>query len=261
MGAAIWSAGTDDVRAMPIRFFVQFFHNHGMLSVDRRPVWRVISGGSYQYVKALTRSFGDRIRRQSPVRTIVRTPERVEVTSDEFVGHGREQRRKESFDHVILALHSDQALTLLKRPTPEERQILGSMPYQENEAVLHTDTHVLPRCRRAWASWNYHLLSEGKDRVAVTYHMNRLQNLNAPAEFCLTLNRSDDIDPATVLKRVTYHHPRFTLAAVEAQARHAEISGINRTSYCGAYWHYGFHEDGVRSALNVCRPFGKDLAS
>ncbi len=261
MGAAIWSACTDDVRAMPMRFFVQFFHNHGMLSVERRPVWRVISGGSYQYVNALTRPFRDRIRLNSPVHAIVRGANHVEITSDERLRDGQTQRRVESYDHVIVASHSDQALSLLKQPTPLERDILGAMPYQENEAVLHTDHSVLPKRRLAWAAWNYHLLRSGKDRVAVTYHMNQLQNLTAPAEFCVTLNRSDDIDPARIIKRMTYHHPRFTAAAVAAQQRHGEISGVNRTSYCGAYWSYGFHEDGVKSALAVCKPFGKDLTS
>ncbi len=261
MGAAIWSASTDDVRGMPVRFFVQFFHNHGMLSVDRRPVWHVISGGSHQYLKALTRSFLDRVRLRSPVRAVERTPDRVAITSDEQLPDGRVHRRTEWFDHVILALHSDQALTLLRDPSPQERAILGAIPYQENEAVLHTDTSLLPRRRLAWASWNYHLLRGGKDRVAVTYHMNQLQNLSAPAEFCVTLNRGDDVDPSKVLRRITYHHPRFTPAAVAAQARRPEISGLNRTSYCGAYWGYGFHEDGVNSALAVCQTFGRDLAS
>lgn len=261
MGAAIWSASTDDVRAMPIRFFVQFFHNHGMLSVDRRPVWRVVSGGSHQYVKALTASFRDRIRLRTPVCSIARTADQVEVTSEERLPDGRTQRRTESFDHVILAVHSDQALPLLKQPTAQEREILGAMPYQENEAVLHTDASLLPTRRLAWASWNYHLLRGGKDRVAVTYHMNQLQNVSAPVEFCVTLNRTDAIDPARIIKRIPYHHPRFTSAAVAAQARHAEISGVNRTSYCGAYWGYGFHEDGVNSALAVCKALGTEWPS
>ncbi|MGQ0810824.1 MAG: NAD(P)/FAD-dependent oxidoreductase [Nitrospiraceae bacterium] len=261
MGAAIWSASTETVRACPAHFFVQFFHNHGMLSVDNRPTWRVVKGGSYQYVKALTRPLRDRIRLNSPVRSIVRTAEAVEIASDEWVAIGQVQRRREQFDHVILAVHSDQALSLLKHPTRQEREILGAIPYQENEAVLHTDASLLPTRRLAWASWNYHILKTGKDRVAVTYHMNQLQGIQAPKEFCVTLNRSDDIDPSTIIERITYHHPSFTSAAVAAQQRHHEINGVNRTSYCGAYWSYGFHEDGVKSALAVCRLFDKDLSS
>ncbi len=261
MGAAIWSASTDDVRAMPIRFFVQFFHNHGMLSVDQRPVWRVVRGGSYRYVEALTAGFRDRIRTQTPVRSIGRTATGVMVTSDERLPDGQVQRRVERFDHVILAVHSDQALELLEQPTPVERDILGAIPYQHNEAVLHTDTALLPRRRLAWASWNYHLSACPTDPVAVTYHMNQLQGLQAPAEFCVTLNRTHAIDPAKVLRRIGYHHPRFTAAAVEAQARHGEISGRHRTSYCGAYWTYGFHEDGVNSGLAVCRALGTEWPS
>jgi predicted NAD/FAD-binding protein len=165
------------------------------------------------------------------------------------------------FDHVIIATHSDQALSILADPSPTEKEVLGAIQYQENEAVLHTDTSLLPKRKLAWAAWNYHLLGAQPDRAVLTYHMNKLQSLTAPCEFCVTLNHTHAINPATILRRITYHHPAYSPEAVAAQKRHGEINGNNRTSYCGAYWGFGFHEDGVNSALTVCKPFGKDLSS
>lgn len=260
MGAAIWSAGAESMRSFPARFFVRFFHRHGMLSVNRRPTWRVVRGGSREYVKALIRPFRERIRLNCPVRTVERRSGSVEVVSEERRSDESARRRTEQFDQVVFAVHSDQALAMLKRPSPRERDILGAIGYQENEAVLHTDASLLPNRKSVWASWNYHILSGGKDRVAVTYHMNTLQGLRAPREFCVTLNRSEDIDPTAIIQRITYHHPHFTTASVAAQRRHHEIDGVDRISYCGAYWGYGFHEDGVVSALAVCRRFGKELS-
>jgi predicted NAD/FAD-binding protein len=245
MAASIWSAETALVGEMPARFFVQFFKNHGLLSVKHRPQWRVIQGGSRSYVERLTAPFRDRIRLNCPVATVSREPSQVLIKSKDSPA--------ETFDAVIFACHSDQALQLLADATGPEREILGAIPYQENEAVLHTDIRLLPRCRRAWAAWNYHLPTQPQARVAVTYDMNILQGLYTPETFCVTLNRSAAIDPARILYRTTYHHPVFTEAGVAAQARRAEISGVNRTGYCGAYWSYGFHEDGVNSGLAVAR--------
>ena len=146
-------------------------------------------------------------------------------------------------------------------PSTAEKEILGAIRYQDNEAVLHTDASLLPRHKLAWAAWNYHLLPNQPDRAVVTYHMNRLQGLRAPREFCVTLNHTKAIDPQKIIRRITYHHPVYSPAAVAAQKRHRDISGVNRTSYCGSYWGFGFHEDGVNSALAVCMPFGKDLSS
>ena len=245
MAASIWSAETTLVGEMPARFFVQFFKNHGLLSVSDRPQWRVIQGGSRSYVERLTAPFLDRIRLNCPVATVSREPSQVLIKPKDSPA--------ETFDAVIFACHSDQALQLLADATGPEREILGAIPYQENEAVLHTDIRLLPRCRRAWAAWNYHLPTQPQARVAVTYDMNILQGLYTPETFCVTLNRSAAIDPARILYRTTYHHPVFTEAGVAAQARRAEISGVNRTGYCGAYWSYGFHEDGVNSGLAVAR--------
>ena len=245
MAAAIWSAEPGMMGAMPARFFVRFFKNHGLLSVNDRPQWRVIQGGSRNYVEPLTAPFRDRIRLKCPVEWVRRHPTHVQVKP--WGGPA------ERFDEVIIATHSDQALRLLVDPTAKEREILGAIPYQENEAVLHTDARLLPRRKLAWAAWNYHLPAQPRDRVAVTYNMNILQGLDGPETFCVTLNRSETIDPARILYRTTYHHPVFTAAGVKAQARRAEISGVNRTWYCGAYWSYGFHEDGVNSGLAAAR--------
>lgn len=257
MGAAIWSADHAAILGFPARYLVQFFKNHGMLSVDHRPTWRVVQGGSRRYAEQLVAPFRDRIHLKSPVESISRYPDFVEVRTSLA---GRDDRTLR-FDHVIIGAHSNQALAMLDDPSPSEKDILSAIRYQENEAVLHTDASLLPRRKLAWAAWNYHLLPTQPDRAVVTYHMNRLQRLSASHEFCVTLNHTQAIDPAKILRRITYHHPVYSQEAVAAQKRHREISGINRTSYCGAYWGFGFHEDGVKSALAVCKPFGKDLSS
>ncbi len=257
MGAAIWSADHAAILGFPARYLVQFFKNHGMLSVDHRPTWRVVQGGSRRYAEQLVAPFRDRIHLKSPVESINRYPDFVEVRTNLA---GRDDRTLR-FDHVIIGAHSNQALAMLADPSPSEKDILGAIRYQENEAVLHTDASLLPRRKLAWAAWNYHLLPTQPDRAVVTYHMNRLQRLSASHEFCVTLNHTRAIDPAKILRRITYHHPVYSPDAVAAQTRHGAISGINRTSYCGAYWGFGFHEDGVKSALAVCKPFGKDLSS
>ena len=251
MGAAIWSAGPDAFRHFPARFFVEFFENHGFLNILDQPRWRVIQGGSRSYIGPLTRPFADRIRKGSPVTAVTRSSDAVTLKTADG--------RVDNYDHVVIATHSDQALALLADPSTAEQDILGRIPYQENQVVLHTDTTVLPPQRAAWASWNYLSLDGPPNRVALTYDMNRLQGLDAPETFCVSLNSGDRIDPARVLRRFVYHHPLYTPASLAARRRHHEINGVNRTSFCGAYWGYGFHEDGVNSALAVCRPFGRGL--
>jgi len=247
MGAAIWSTDPARMLAFPARFFVRFFENHGMLSVDARPQWRAIRGGSARYVDKLVAPFRGRIRLNTPVESVRRMRDCVLVKA-----RGAEAQR---FEHVFLACHSDQALGLLADATPLERQILGAIPYQENEAVLHTDTSMLPHARRAWAAWNYHVVRESSERVALTYNMNILQSLAARETFCVTLNHSERIAPAKIIKRLVYHHPLFTPAGVAAQQRQHEINGQQRTYFCGAYWRFGFHEDGVVSALDAVEHF------
>lgn len=240
MGSAIWSLPPSLVLEMPARFFVEFFDNHGMLSVGDRPLWRTVEGGSSRYVEALTAPLRDRIRTRHRVRRVERFADHVEVDG-------------ERFDRVVLACHSDQALAVLVDPSRAEQEILGAMPYQSNDVVLHTDTSLLPRRRAAWGAWNYRITGEPNAPAVVTYNMNMLQSLDAAETFCVTLNATDAIDPARVIGRVTYHHPLVTLSGVAARARRAEVSGHHRTHYCGAYWGNGFHEDGVASALAAVR--------
>ena len=247
MGAAIWSSDPSQLSTMPAHFFIRFFHNHGMLSVNDRPMWHVIKGGSKEYVGKLTARFRHRLQVNTPVESITRYPHAVIIKP--------RHRPPESFDHVFIATHSDQALRLLSDPFPVEREVLSAIPYQKNEAVLHTDEGILPKRRLAWASWNYHLQREPGSQVPVTYNMNILQGIQAPVQFCVTLNNSQAIDPDKVLKRITYHHPFFSSKAVAAQQRQAEINGVRRTYFCGAYWRFGFHEDGVVSALNALEHF------
>ncbi|GAC1321389.1 MAG: FAD-dependent oxidoreductase [Thermoleophilaceae bacterium] len=250
--SAVWSADPRQMWTFPARFLAEFFDNHGMLSLRNRPHWRTVTGGSARYVEALTAPWRDHLRLSTPIESIRREADHVALTP-----RGQEPER---FDEVVIATHSDQALGMLADASDRERELLGSIPYQENEAVLHTDTRLLPRRRRAWASWNYHLLDEPSGRTTVTYHMNRLQNLSADREFCVTLNRTAEIDPASVIRRIDYSHPVYTAAGEAAQRRHAEISGHHsRTHFCGAYWGWGFHEDGALSGLRVAESFGARL--
>jgi predicted NAD/FAD-binding protein len=249
--SAVWSADPSQMWAFPARFLAEFFDHHGMLGFVNRPQWRTIQGGSARYVDALTAPWRDRLRLATPVQSVSRASDHVMVKAG-----GAEPER---FDEVVIATHSDQALRMLSDATDTERQLLTAIPYQPNEAVLHTDERLLPRRRRAWASWNYHLLAAPKPCTTVTYHMNRLQSLSAEREFCVTLNRTEAIDPAKIIKVIPYAHPVFTAEGVRAQQRVAEISGQNRTHFCGAYWGWGFHEDGVVSALRVGERFGQRL--
>jgi predicted NAD/FAD-binding protein len=251
MGAAIWSANPEDFDRFPAKYFAQFFANHGFLETKGQPQWQVIQGGSRAYTEPLTRAFRDRIRLNSPVRKVERKSQGVSVKT--------EKDPEELFDQVIIAAHSDQALDMIENPASLEREVLGAIAYQENETVLHTDSTLLPRNRKAWASWNYRIPKDSQDRVAVTYNMNLLQSLDAPETFCVTLNQTSRIDPGKVIRKMTYTHPVYDLESRAAQKRHDEISGTDRIHFCGAYWGYGFHEDGVNSALAVGRRFGKEL--
>jgi len=250
MGSAIWSMSRADMLDFPLQFFVRFCRNHGLLSVNRRPQWRVVAGGSRSYVEPLCRSFIGRIRLNCPVAWVARDDEGVTV----FSADGPER-----FDKVVFACHSDQALALLAMPSISERQILGAIRYASNEVVLHTDTRLLPRERKAWASWNYQLGNDAQVPAALTYDMNILQGIEAPATFCVSLNQTDLVDPEKIIARFDYAHPQYSLAAVAAQARHAELQGPRHSYFCGAYWANGFHEDGVVSALRVAEHFGEQL--
>ena len=250
MGAAIWSTDPTRMLSFPARFFVRFFHNHGMLSVDQRPQWRAIRGGSARYVDKLVAPFRPRIRVNTPVERVWRMPGRVMVKTRDA--------EAESFDQVFFTCHSDQALNMLADPSPLEREVVGAITYQPNDVVLHTDTSLLPRKKLAWAAWNYHV-GAGRNAATLTYNMNILQSLKSRHTFCVTLNRTADIAPDKIIKRLNYDHPLYTPAAVAAQQRQHEVNGVNRTYYCGAYWRYGFHEDGVVSALAALKHFDEAL--
>jgi predicted NAD/FAD-binding protein len=252
MGSAIWSASVEVMMEFPLKFFLKFFNNHGMLSVDNRPQWRVISGGSQSYIEPLSAPFKDNIHLNSPIAKVKRSSKGVTLinfSAEEF-----------EFDQVVFACHSDQALAMLDQPTDAEHEILGAIPYQKNEVVLHTDRRLMPKRKLAWAAWNYHIPQRLSEYAMVTYHMNSLQNFTQAADdFMVTLNRTHEIAPGKIIEKYDYAHPVFTMDGIAAQKRHSEINNKNCTHFCGAYWFNGFHEDGVNSALRVAKSFGIEL--
>ena len=249
MASAIWSAPAGAVMDFPARFLLRFFDNHGMIDLRERPMWRTVVGGSREYVRRLLAAAAARLvlRLQCPIERVTRLADSVEV-----VGRDRDGVRIERHDEVIFAVHSDQALEMLGDATGAEREILGAMPYQRNRTVLHRDERLLPRRRAAWSAWNYRMAREIGEPIRVTYDMTILQGLATRRHLCVTLNDDDEIDPREVLGRFEYAHPIFTVAGERARLRWSEISGVNRTHFCGAYWGNGFHEDGVASATRVC---------
>ncbi len=249
--AAIWSTGRLGAEHFPAVMLAEFFYNHGFLRLSGRPRWQVIRGGSHRYLEPLTLPFRDGVRLGTPVVAVTRDSGGVRIR-DEGGGEDR-------FDHVVLAVHSDQALRILTDADPAEREILGAIRYQVNDVVLHTDSQLLPRRRLARASWNFHLPLQEEWRPTVTYWMNSLQGFSGPPDFCVTLNRTEAIRPEKIIRRLKYEHPVFDGSALAAQRRKHEICGRRRTWFCGAYWGYGFHEDGVRSALDACRELGDQL--
>jgi predicted NAD/FAD-binding protein len=248
--AAVWSCDPESIWEFPLGFLAEFLANHGQLQLTGRPRWRTIRGGSRRYVERLIEPFADRIRLAAPVRNVERLLAGVAIEAD-----GCETQ---TFDEVVIATHSDQALAMLAAPTAAERGVLGAMTYGANEAVLHTDRSLMPRRRRAWASWNFHL--DAADRGgSVTYWMNKLQRLDCEREYFVTLNPGERVRADRRLETIAYAHPRITRAAIAAQRRWAEISGTDRIHYCGAYWRWGFHEDGCWSAIRACGRAGADI--
>lgn len=250
MGRSIWSAQASAMLAFPARFFVDFFARHGFLNIDDRPVWQAVRGGSRQYVRALLADYRGELRLSTPIAGVRRESGAVVVRTT--------RGEVERFDDVFFACHADQALALLADPSPAEREVLGAFPYALNQAVLHTDVSLLPRRPLARAAWNYHLTREPQDAVALTYDMNTLQTLDAPVRFLVTLNYDRAIDESCVMRRMQYTHPVYLPAGVAAQQRHRELNGARRSYYCGAYWRYGFHEDGVVSAMTALEHFAED---
>ena len=249
MVAAIWSSSINSCREFPLRFFLQFFNNHGLLDITQRPQWYVVNGGSRSYIPGLTKEIQD-IRLNSPVQSVIRHSDSVEVIS---------KNKTELFDEVIIACHSDQALSILKDVSTNETAILNEIEYRNNEVVLHTDRSILPKREKAYASWNYRIDSNSSELAKVTYNMNILQGLNSTKPLCVSLNQTKTIDPKEILREFNYSHPVFSMASLAAQKKRTLICGNNRTHFCGAYWYNGFHEDGVKSALDVCKRFGVAL--
>ena len=251
MGAAIWSTMPNMMTEIPAVFFIRFFQNHGILAIKDKPTWWVINGGSKNYVKKMTAGFTDRIMVSTPVKRVKRN-DSIEI----IAGSPQHMTR---FDAVVFACHSDQALALLADPSYAENEILRAITYQRNDVLLHTDHSVLPTRRKAWSSWNYQLDSDPERPVALTYNMNILQGLESSVTFCVTLNDPQAVSPDRIIKEITYHHPLITVESISAQKRKNEISGVNNTYYCGAYWHNGFHEDGVVSAMDACELLAANL--
>lgn len=247
MVAAIWSASLEESEQLQLGFFIRFFYHHGLLDVANRPRWFVIPGGSREYISPLTRSFADKVHLNADISGISRTESGVKIELADGLSH--------SFDEVVLACHSDQALALLKDPSEQEEAVLGAIPYSANSVVLHTDTSLLPEAKKAWASWNYQLSDSRSSPASVTYNMNILQGLSSSHTYCVTLNQEESINPSLILKRFIYHHPVFNPSSSAAQQRRQEICGERHTHFAGAYWYNGFHEDGVRSAIDVAARF------
>ncbi|MFQ3186913.1 MAG: putative NAD/FAD-binding protein, partial [Marinomonas primoryensis] len=248
MGSAIWSSTLDEMMDFPLVFFVRFFKNHGLLSVNDRPQWRVIEGGSSAYLQPLVAKFKDRIQLGVRITHVQR--------SDNDVAIQFEDGSQQTFDQVVFACHSDEALRLLADPTPDEQAILAAIPYRNNDVVLHTDTRLLPKKKLAWSSWNYHLGADQTKPATLSYNMNILQHFSSDTTYVVTLNQTDMIDEDKIIGRYQYAHPTFSLEGINAQDRWADINGVKNTWFCGAYWRNGFHEDGCWSGVRVANGLG-----
>lgn len=251
LGASLWSCGAAQFGNFPMRFVIEFLHNHRMLQVDGRPVWKTVRGGSREYVRRMVSNLDAKIRLSTPVAGVRRERGGVEIRL--------ESGEVEHFDEAIMACHADQSLRMVEDPDGLEHDVLVRFPYQPNEVVLHTDTRVLPQRKKAWASWNYRIPARNVSNVTVTYNMNMLQGIESERTYCVSLNLVSKIDASKVIRRISYDHPLFVPGRSAAQSYHGELIRRRGISYCGAYWGYGFHEDGVRSALNVCAAFSQDL--
>lgn len=246
MAGAVWSMAPEVMPMFPMLTLVRFMQNHGMLGINTHPKWKVIRGGSHSYIAPLTAAFRERIVKNAIIQSLVRSERGVTLQLQD--------RPAQSFDEVLFACHGDQILPLLAQPTEVEREVLSCFTSTRNETCLHTDAALLPKRSAARASWNYLLGDSGK--VTVTYHMNRLQSLQTAEQYCVTLNATEAVAPGRELRRMVYDHPLYTRAAIRAQERWPEVSGKNHTHFCGAYWFYGFHEDGVRSGMRVAEALG-----
>ena len=251
MAAAIWSCSMEQAGEFPLHFFLKFFLNHGLLDIKNRPQWYAVKGGSKAYIDPMASGFKDQIRLSTPVNSVVRDDSWIEVNH---------ATGKETFDQLVFACHSDQALDLLKNASIEEKAILGELLYQQNDVILHSDASLMPKKSLSWASWNFLAgEQEHNDPTLVTYCMNILQGIASDQPFLVSLNARHKIAPEKIIGEYDYTHPVYSVAGMKAQSRRNEISGVGRIHYCGAYWYNGFHEDGVRSALDIGEKFGVSL--
>ena len=251
LGASLWSAPAGQFLQYPMRFVIEFLENHRMLQVGNRPVWKTVVGGSNSYVKKLLEDFKGQLKLNTGVQCVTRANDKINITLKDGT--------TESFDEVILASHADQSLAMVDKADEIEQDLLTMFPYQYNEAILHYDDGVLPSRKTAWASWNYRIPAQEREHVSVTYNMNMLQGLDTSRTYCVSLNQATGIDESKIIKKIQYHHPVFQPGRAEAQANHHRLIRHDRISYCGAYWGYGFHEDGISSAMAVCSAYGKEL--
>ena len=248
MGSAIWSSNIETMLNFPAKFFVKFFHNHGMLNINDRPQWLTITGGSESYVKKLCEPFINSIKLNSNIRFIERMENKV------IIHHNQ---GSENFDYLFMACHSNEALKLIKDTSYVEKELLGSIPYADNDVYLHTDASIMPKHKLSWAAWNYNIDNKNHEPISLTYNMNILQNIKSESPLLVTLNPKSNIDPKKIIKKLNYSHPTFNIDGINAQKKHHLISGVNRTFYAGAYWGNGFHEDGVKSAYDVVNQLNK----
>jgi predicted NAD/FAD-binding protein len=246
MGSAIWSSNIKTMMQFPAKFFIQFFNNHGMLNINDRPQWLTISGGSINYVEKITQPFRKKIKISQNIKYVDRKKDHIAIYFHD---------RTEKFDWIFFACHSDQALKLIKSPSLDEKNTLRAIPYHDNEVVLHYDDNFMPKRKLAWAAWNYHINHSDTSPASLTYNMNMLQNLKTQVPILVTLNPQQAINKKKIIKSLSYAHPQYSLRSIEAQSNYHLISGVNRTSFAGAYWGNGFHEDGVKSALNAIQQF------
>ena len=248
MASAIWSASLDAIRSFPALTLIRFFNNHGLLSLHEQPTWKVVADGSHTYIPKLTAPLSGGVHERAEIQGVRRSERDVTIAFRD--------RPPMVFDQVVFACHGDQVLPLLADPSVREREVLSNFTTTTNAAWLHTDASVLPVRPRTRASWNYLLAADAEAPPIVTYDLNRLQGLRTPEQYCVTLNPDNQIDERRVLRRFVYRHPLYTREAIGAQQRWREVSGVNRTHYCGAYWFHGFHEDGLNSALRVAGALG-----
>ncbi len=246
MGSAIWSSNIKTMMQFPAKFFIQFFNNHGMLNINDRPQWLTISGGSINYVNKMIEPFRKKIKINQNIKYVERKKDYIAIYHKD---------RVEKFDWVFFACHSDEALKLIKSPSFHEKNILKAIPYTDNEVILHYDDHFMPKRKLAWAAWNYHIDDNANSPASLTYNMNILQNLKTEVPLLVTLNPLQKINKKKIIKTLSYAHPQYSLRSIEAQSKYHLISGVNRTSFAGAYWGNGFHEDGVKSALDAIQQF------